>query len=60
MFDMLQIVKHQMLLFVPHMETIIHDTLSTPLGSEDTHIPTKYHSSGSTVEATLNHSRGNL
>ena len=37
MFDMLQIVKHQMLLFVPHMETIIHDTLGTRLDSIGAH-----------------------
>ena len=37
MFDMLQIVKHQMLLFVPHMVTIIHDTLGTHLDSIGTY-----------------------
>ena len=37
MFDMLQIVKQQMLLFVPHMETIINETLGTRLYSIDAH-----------------------
>ena len=38
MFEMLQILKYQMLLFLPHMGTTIHDTLDTQLPIIGAHI----------------------